>query len=194
MSNTSSAYLLAETLFYTFRGETDLLDISQVERSGIVERLGHMTNVEGIVGWDAENGKNISQRLSLGKTGLYYFSTTFTEPYGKVVKGVISPASDKNLDALQNSIFTTALESASEPTGFTKVVKDELLPRLESMGGRRTDSSWDMRRVVPLSSDTYTALTKIAEQLSGDGGAVSPMQVAAFAIEKMISSPDVPRS
>lgn len=108
---TSTAFHLAENLFYGFRGETDLFTTEEIDASGVVERAGHMTNVEGIVSWGSVDGKKVSQRLSLGKQGLYYFTTTEHPPFAGVEKVHISPNSDKGLAELEKSTLVSAMNS-----------------------------------------------------------------------------------
>jgi len=111
MSKVSSSYILAETLFYSFRGETDLLNEEEIARSGIEERPGHMTNVMGIEGVGDKDGRRVRERLSLDRRGNYHFTTTFTEIGGTVVHRMITPGSDKNYDDLQDSLFVKALDN-----------------------------------------------------------------------------------
>lgn len=73
---------------------------------------------------------------------------------------------------------------------LAEAARTELLPRVVSNGGRPTDLAWDMRRTIPLSAATYETLQSIAEQLSTDERIISPMQVAAFAVEKALFGTD----
>lgn len=107
MSNTSEAYLLAESLFYGFRKETDLFSSDEIERSGVVERKGHMTNADGIEAW---SGGHYRQRLSLGRQGLYYLTTTDLRINGPVMHEHISHSSEKSLKSLKNSLFCVAMQ------------------------------------------------------------------------------------
>ena len=73
---------------------------------------------------------------------------------------------------------------------FTEAARDELSPCVVSSGGRPTNPDWDMRRALPLSAATYEALQSVADQLSTDERIISPMQVAAFAVEKALFGTD----
>lgn len=80
--------------------------------------------------------------------------------------------------------MTEAVPSPREK--LTETARNELLPRVVSSGGRPTNPDWDMRRALPLSAATYEALQAVADQLSTDERIISPMQVAAFAVEKAL--------
>ncbi len=112
MFDHSRTFLLAETLFETFQGRTDLLTAQQIANSGILSSLGHMTNVPGIVGFYDLDGRKARQRLSLGKNGIYFFVTTFTDPGGEVVHRHISPRTDNYFAELDTSVFNIALRSS----------------------------------------------------------------------------------
>jgi hypothetical protein len=97
MNEPSPVYTLSQELFDTFRNKTDLLSADEVE---------HMTNVEGIVAFGRMNkGDRVSQRLSLGKNGMFYLSTVFHQTHPSVLKEHITPTSDSNVDIMLNSLF-----------------------------------------------------------------------------------------
>jgi hypothetical protein len=106
MTKSSEVYLLAESLFYGFRQETDLFSPEEIDRSGVVERKGHMTNVDGIETRD----EHYRQRLSLGRQGLYFLTTTDMRINGPVTHQHISQNSEKGLKSLQDSLFSAALQ------------------------------------------------------------------------------------
>lgn len=51
-------------------------------------------------------------------------------------------------------------------------------------GGRATDPRWTERRLVPLAPETLARLGRIAEQLSAQGIAIGPLQLAALVLER----------
>lgn len=105
----SVAYHLAENLFYGFRGETDLFSSLEVSNSGVVQRKGHMTNVDGAETWGRVDDKQVRQRLSLGKSGIYYLTTTDLAVGGGVERVGITTSSDNGLFELEKSRFTHAM-------------------------------------------------------------------------------------
>lgn len=105
----SMAYHLAENLFYGFREETDLFSPLEVFNSGVVQRKGHMTNVDGTEAWGKVDDKQVRQRLSLGKSGIYYLTTTGLAVGGGVERVCITASSDDGLDELEKSTFTHAM-------------------------------------------------------------------------------------
>ena len=58
------------------------------------------------------------------------------------------------------------------------------LSRLVSGGGRPTDPSWTVRRLVPFSSETWSRLTAEARRLSTSSRRMTPAQLAAILIER----------
>ena len=105
----SAAYHLAENLFYGFREETDLFTQFEVADSGVVQRLGHMTNVEGVEAWGEVDSRHVRQRLSLGKRGIYFLTTTDLAMGGRVDKVGITTDSDNGLFDLEKSTFVLAM-------------------------------------------------------------------------------------
>ncbi|MBI2061970.1 MAG: hypothetical protein HYT87_19695 [Nitrospirae bacterium] len=60
----------------------------------------------------------------------------------------------------------------------------ELAGRLIPVGGRPSDPAWDIQRLVPFNSKTWTRLKKLATRLSRSGRKVSPAQLASSLIER----------
>jgi hypothetical protein len=108
----SSAYLFAENLYYGFRGETDLLTNDELASTPITHEAGHMTGVDGIETRGVKDGTPIRQRLSLGKQGMYYLTTTYdyNPDQENVHRAHISPVSEKRFVELQNSLFAVILD------------------------------------------------------------------------------------
>jgi|GEM_PF-2999409 len=105
------SHQLAEELFDTFRGKNRIISDEERSNSKVVVRHGHMTNVEGIVAWGEKDNVSITQRLSLGKTGLYYLTTVYHNEGGAVERTHISPNSpDHTLDTLAESLFVGAFK------------------------------------------------------------------------------------
>lgn len=63
---------------------------------------------------------------------------------------------------------------------------DEVRSRLVSRGGRPSDPSPTVRRLVPLKTAVWRRLKAQAEHLSGLGKPVSPGQLAALLLEKSV--------
>jgi hypothetical protein len=66
-------------------------------------------------------------------------------------------------------------------------LRAEVAQRLKSSGGRPTDPSWDVQRLVPFGESRWRQLEALAEQLSGGGRSVSPAQLAAILLERVLS-------
>ena len=64
---------------------------------------------------------------------------------------------------------------------------DEIRNRLVSNGGRPSDSSPTIRRLVPIKKKIWRTLKAQAANLSSYGKRVSPAQLAAILVEKSIS-------
>lgn len=60
----------------------------------------------------------------------------------------------------------------------------EVTARLRSSGGRPTDPTWTVRRVVPFRPEGWSELEVFAARLSAAGRTVSPAQLAAILIER----------
>lgn len=59
--------------------------------------------------------------------------------------------------------------------------------RLVSRGGRPTDPSWTVRRLVPFSAETWGRLADQARRLSTPSRRLTPAQLAAILIERHLS-------
>ncbi len=66
-------------------------------------------------------------------------------------------------------------------------LRAEVATRLQSSGGRPTDPSWTVQRLVPFGEDRWKQLEKLAENLSHGGRHVSPGQLAAILIERTLN-------
>lgn len=66
-------------------------------------------------------------------------------------------------------------------------LRAEVARRLRSTGGRPTDPSWNVQRLVPFRDARWQELTELARQLSTDERKVSPGQLAAILIERALS-------
>ncbi len=64
---------------------------------------------------------------------------------------------------------------------------DEIQNRLVSRGGRPSDPSPTIRRLVPLRKQVWRTLKAQAAALSSHGRRVSPAQLAAMLVEKSVS-------
>ncbi len=115
MTHPSVSYTLAQELFDTFQGNSDLLSTEEVRQSDVYVSPGHMTNVVGIEASGEKEGVRVYQRLSLGKTGLYYLSTTYGYPHGGYERRHITPSTEGGLDVLVDSFFVES---------FTKIIRN----------------------------------------------------------------------
>ena len=78
---------------------------------------------------------------------------------------------------------------AATPTDRTALfrrLRDRLRPGVGIRAGRPTVADWTVRRQVAFSRETLTGLKALAEEASGDGRAVTPMQVAAALLEEAV--------
>lgn len=62
------------------------------------------------------------------------------------------------------------------------------LSRLVSRGGRPSDPSWTVRRLVPFSSETWRRLSAEARRLSTPSRRLTPAQLVAILIERHLGS------
>ena len=67
----------------------------------------------------------------------------------------------------------------------------ELKSRLQSSGGRPSDPEWDIRRTIPLKKELWQQLNELAATLSKEGRDVSPAQVAAVLLERVLASVEI---
>ena len=70
---------------------------------------------------------------------------------------------------------------------LAEILTSRLQPSQGRRPGRPSDPSWVLQGKVPMSEETKEQLTTLAENLSGEGRRVSPMQVAAQLLEECIS-------
>ena len=91
-------------------------------------------------------------------------------------------SSDPIADALGASRVEDVDANAQGPLGLMQL-RAQMRRRLRSTGGRPSDPSWTMRRVVPFNPDRWSALEALSERLSSEGRTVSPGQLAAMLIE-----------
>jgi len=76
-------------------------------------------------------------------------------------------------------------KSAQGPLGLLQL-REQVQHRLVSSGGRPTDPSWTMKRVVPFQPTHWEELERFARVLSEGGRTVSPAQLAALLIEQQL--------
>ncbi len=72
---------------------------------------------------------------------------------------------------------------AQGPPGLVQL-RSELALRLQSDGGRPTDPTWTVRRVVPFRPAGWAELQEFAARLTAQGRSVSPAQLAALLVER----------
>jgi hypothetical protein len=65
-------------------------------------------------------------------------------------------------------------------------LRARLQPKVGLRPGRPTDSSWKLRRKVPMSAVTLRKLERLAAQISDADRKVSPMQLAGELLEKSL--------
>ena len=65
-------------------------------------------------------------------------------------------------------------------------LRARLQPKVGLRPGRPTDSSWNLRRKIPMSAGTLRKLERLAAEISDADRKVSPMQVAAQLLEKSL--------
>jgi len=70
-------------------------------------------------------------------------------------------------------------------------LQSQLRPTTGRRPGRPTKQSWGLRPKVPMSQRTKQRLEKIAKRLNDRERKVSPMQVAAEILEKVVAEIDV---
>lgn len=94
-----------------------------------------------------------------------------------------SPSVDVIAAALGASRQVPVQREAQGPLGLLQL-RSELAERLQSDGGRPTDPSWTLRRVVPFRPSGWAELQEFASRLTAQGRSVSPAQLAALLIER----------
>ena len=73
--------------------------------------------------------------------------------------------------------------AAARLARIVETMQSRLLPGQGRRPGRPTDANWVQHPKVPMSDATKERLTRLAEQVSGGGRKISPMQVAAQILE-----------
>jgi len=68
------------------------------------------------------------------------------------------------------------------PLGLLSL-REEIVRRLQSTGGRPTDPDWTERRCVPFKQEIWEGLFRLSKEMSTDGRKVTPAQVAAMLVE-----------
>jgi len=69
---------------------------------------------------------------------------------------------------------------------FLDILKDELLRKLRSSGGRPTIPEWDVVRKIRFSNKSWNQLEKVSNKWSNTGHMVSPSQVASIIFQTCI--------
>jgi hypothetical protein len=72
---------------------------------------------------------------------------------------------------------------------FLDILKDELLHKLQSSGGRPTIPEWDVVRKIRFSRESWKKLEELSEEWSKSGQTVSPGQVASVCLQASLSHP-----
>jgi len=67
-------------------------------------------------------------------------------------------------------------------------LRADVARRLQSSGGRPTDPRWNVQRLVPFQEARWRELEELADRLSGPERRVSPGQLAAILIERVLTS------
>jgi hypothetical protein len=67
-------------------------------------------------------------------------------------------------------------------------LRARLQPQVGLRPGRPTESSWSVRRKIPMSPSTYKKLQQLATEISDPNRKVSPMQLAAQLLEQSLQS------
>lgn len=80
-------------------------------------------------------------------------------------------------------------DDETQPPTLPEVVASELTPRLKSSGGRPTDPDWTIYRPIPMKPETWETLRQIAVDASSEERHMSPAQVGAFLLEKVVEPP-----
>ena len=76
---------------------------------------------------------------------------------------------------------------AARLAGIVETMQARLEPGRGRRPGRPTDSNWVFHPKVPMSAATRERLAMLAEQSSGEGRKVSPMQIAARILEEALA-------
>jgi len=73
-------------------------------------------------------------------------------------------------------------------------LRQEVLTRIRSSGGRPTDRTWTIERQVPFRQETWNALQDIANEMHEGGASANPAQLAALYVEQGIKALGYPRT
>ena len=65
-------------------------------------------------------------------------------------------------------------------------LRAHVVQRLRSSGGRPTDPSWTVQRLVPFREAGWGQLVKLAEEMGGSERKVSPGQLAGILIDRAL--------
>jgi hypothetical protein len=71
---------------------------------------------------------------------------------------------------------------------FLDMLKNELLLKLKSSGGRPTIPGWNVVRKIRFSDESWRKLEKVSNEWGKSGQAVSPGQVASIILQASLSS------
>ncbi len=72
-------------------------------------------------------------------------------------------------------------------------LREEVVARIRSTGGRPTDQTWTLERQVPFRAEVWKALQEMSEQMRETGASASPAQLAALFIEQGVRALGSPR-
>jgi transcriptional regulator with XRE-family HTH domain len=109
----SSAYLLAETLFHGYSGETGMLSPAEIRAAGAQMQPGR-TGVEGVEIYGYEGRIPCTERLSLGKNDQYRYAKTYAYGRRRAEQAIISSTQERGLRALENSFLLETLVNTVE--------------------------------------------------------------------------------
>lgn len=66
-------------------------------------------------------------------------------------------------------------------------LRADVARRLQSSGGRPTDPRWNVQRLIPFQEARWRELEELADRLSSPERRVSPGQLAAILIERVLT-------
>lgn len=90
-------------------------------------------------------------------------------------------------EALGASVVIPLGRRSLGPLGMLAIAP-MLTDRLVSSGGRPTDPSWTVRRLVPFRAETWNRLTAEANRMSTPSRRMTPAQLAAILIERHLGA------
>jgi hypothetical protein len=105
-----------------------------------------------------------------------------------------SAFSDEELLELTGASRIESLPADLASASDLAALRREVLGRLRSTGGRPTDPTWRISRVVPFNPDVWRQLQELSAQLRSAGASASAGQLAAFFVEQGLGglSPLIP--